>query len=193
METTNKNPKKGFFSKVIIGIITVILIVLMFPKGESIEFEVSEGAIWLNDELIAPFSFPIKKSEEIYKAELLQAKEKVFPVFLSIPENSQMSLDSLRNYSTYLIRTIDQFVNLDSVPVANPTFLSTSTYSVFENLRIQERNFIQLRGPQLRDLFLSAGVALDNVYKRGVLSIDSGKMLKDSIALRTGNFDRIGN
>jgi putative nucleotidyltransferase with HDIG domain len=163
----------------------------MFPKGESIEFEVSEGAIWLNDELIAPFSFPIKKSEEIYKAELLQAKEKVFPVFLSIPENSQMSLDSLRNYSTYLIRTIDQFVNLDSVPVANPTFLSTSTYSVFENLRIQERNFIQLRGPQLRDLFLSAGVALDNVYKRGVLSIDSGKMLKDSIALRTGNFDRI--
>ena len=39
----------------------------MFPKGESIESEVTEGTVWLNDELIAEFSFPIIKSEEIYQ------------------------------------------------------------------------------------------------------------------------------
>lgn len=54
----------GTKRKIIIGLITVILIVMMFPKGESIESEVTEGAIWTNDDLIAPFSFPIIKKNK---------------------------------------------------------------------------------------------------------------------------------
>ncbi|MEJ2617759.1 MAG: hypothetical protein P8Z35_22580 [Ignavibacteriaceae bacterium] len=56
--------------KIIIALVTIILIVLMFPKGESIESEVSVGSIWMNDDLIAPFSFPVYKDPEVYKAEL---------------------------------------------------------------------------------------------------------------------------
>ena len=78
----NKKSGKGLIIKLLMGFITTILIVLMFPKGESIEFEVSEGSIWLYDDLIAPFSFPIKKSEEVYRAEVETAKRSVFPVFL---------------------------------------------------------------------------------------------------------------
>ena len=37
----------GMFTKLAMGFVTIILIVLMFPKGESIEFGVSEGSIWL--------------------------------------------------------------------------------------------------------------------------------------------------
>ena len=43
------NPKE-LFIKILIAIITVILVALMFPKGESIESELTEGAIWLNDD-----------------------------------------------------------------------------------------------------------------------------------------------
>ena len=43
--------------KFLLAVVTVILIVLMFPKGESIESEVSVGAIWIHDDLIASFSF----------------------------------------------------------------------------------------------------------------------------------------
>jgi len=57
----------GIKRKIIIGLITVILIVMMFPKGESIESEVTEGAIWTNDDLIAPFSFPIIKKQRHIK------------------------------------------------------------------------------------------------------------------------------
>ncbi len=51
MSNTKESTKPtGLKRKLIIGIVTVILIVMMFPKGESIEFEVSEGAIWTNDD-----------------------------------------------------------------------------------------------------------------------------------------------
>lgn len=69
----NKKSGKGLFTKFLLGFVTIILIVIMFPKGESIEFEVSEGAIWLYDDLIAPFSFPIKKVMKfIAKKSMLQ-------------------------------------------------------------------------------------------------------------------------
>ncbi len=64
----------GLKRKIIIGLITVILIVMMFPKGESIESEVTEGAIWTNDDLIAPFSFPIIKENQEYQSELKRAQ-----------------------------------------------------------------------------------------------------------------------
>jgi hypothetical protein len=47
--------------KLLIGLAAVILIAMMFPKGESIESDVSVGSIWIHDDLIAPFSFPIIK------------------------------------------------------------------------------------------------------------------------------------
>ena len=78
--------RKGILMKVVMGIITIIVITLLFPKGESLEYEISEGTIWLHDDLIAPFSFPIKKSEEVYKAEIREAEEKVYPIFLSLTE-----------------------------------------------------------------------------------------------------------
>lgn len=191
MNNEYSKSRKGLFFKIVIGIITVILIVIMFPKGESIEFEVSEGAIWLHDDLIAQFSFPVKKSEENYRAELKQAEEKVFPVFINKTENVKLSLDSLRSYNSYLIRVLDQYTESDSAPLAARTFLSANSYKFFQNLRIRERNFVQLNNLRLRDLFSSAAAALDFVYRKGVLSVDSGFLKRDSIAIRTGNLDNI--
>ncbi|HEY4756477.1 MAG TPA: hypothetical protein VIH28_10505, partial [Ignavibacteriaceae bacterium] len=54
--------KESLRIKLLIGLITVVLIVLMFPKAESLEFEVLEGSVWINDDLIAPFSYPILKA-----------------------------------------------------------------------------------------------------------------------------------
>lgn len=191
MSSEIEKSKKGFFIKILIGLITVTLIVFMFPKGESIEFEVSEGAIWLYDDLIAPFSFPVKKAENIYQAELNQARVGVYPVFQNKSENKLVSIDSLRSYSSLLIRTIDYYIDSDSVPAVNPTFLSTSSFSKFLNLRIQERNLINTRIPGLNDLSKSIEAVLDFVYTKGILNVEEGSIMRDSIAVRTGNFDRI--
>ena len=180
----------GMFTKLAMGFVTIILIVLMFPKGESIEFGVSEGSIWLYDDLIAPFSFPIKKSDEIYRAEVEAAKRAVFPVFLDESANKQKSIEALTNYNSYLIKVLDESIESESSTINNPTFLSTPSFLSLQNLRIRERNLIK-SGPPLKNFFNASATALNTVYTRGILSIDSGSQTRDSIALRKGNFDTI--
>ena len=98
--------------KIIVAVVTVILIVLMFPKGESIESEVSVGSIWINDDLIAPFSFPVNKDPEVYQAELKEAAESVYPVFMKNENNVKIILDSLKNYNSYLLKMVDSSLKL---------------------------------------------------------------------------------
>lgn len=177
--------------KIAIAFVTVVLIALMFPKGESIESEVTEGAVWLNDELIAEFSFPIIKSEEIYQSELRAAENKVYPVFISNSGMVAKSIDSLRKYSNYLIEVLDNSADNDSIEIANSSFLSTSSFKIFQSIRLKERNLVKSGVYKLRNLFGATGFVLDKVYKKGVLNINDGEETKDSIAIRVGNVDEI--
>ena len=186
-----KYTPKELLIKLLIAIITVILVALMFPKGESIESELTEGAIWLNDDLIASFSFPIIKSQENYQTELLTAEESVYPVFRDNKDIVTQSIDSLRNYSNYLVEVLDQDISSESEEMLNPTFLTAEAFTKFKSIRIKERNLVKIDGPKLRDLFVAASFALNRVYKKGVLSISSAETMKDSIAIRIGNVDRI--
>ncbi len=186
-----KMEARDLLFKFFIGFVTVAVIALMFPKGESIESEVTEGAIWLNDDLIAPFSFPIIKSEEVYQKELKEAEESVYPVFLRKDERIKESIDSLKSYSAFLVEVIDNNLNRDTIALVNPTFLSTASFNKFQSLRLKEKNLLKSKEPKLRDLFVAAGVVLNEVYKKGVLSVDHDEIEKDSIAIRIGHIDKI--
>ena len=177
--------------KITIAFITIVIIALMFPKGESIESEVTEGTVWLNDDLIAEFSFPIIKSEEVYQKELRAAENKVYPVFISNSGIVEKSIDSLRNYSNILIETLDNTAEKDSNEKLNSTFLSTSSFKIFQSIRLKERNLIYSGIYKLRNLFSAAGFVLNKVYKEGVLNINEGEEKKDSIAIRIGNIDEV--
>ena len=187
----NKTSVKTTIFRIIIALTTVALIALMFPKGESIESEVTEGSIWLKDDLIAPFSFPIIKSPDVYRRQIAAAERTVYPVFIEKNEIENISIDSLQVYNTYLTDIIDQNISSDSVETINPTFLSTATFKKFQSLRTRERNLIDVKGPKLKELFAAARFVLTKIYKAGILNIDSGKESKDSIAVRVGNVDRI--
>lgn len=67
--------------KFFVALVTMILITIMFPRYETIEADYSIGMIWGKEDLIAPFSFPIYKSEVVYQKEVNEVKEKVLPVF----------------------------------------------------------------------------------------------------------------
>jgi len=186
----NKKPGKEIFTKIIMGFVTTLLIMFMFPKGESIEFEVSEGSIWLYDDLIAPFSFPIMKSEEVYRAEVEVAKRNVYPVFLDESTNKQNSIELLINYNADLINALDESIETESTSIANPTFLTTPAFLSLQNLRIRERNLIK-SGVSLKNFFNSAASALRTIYTSGVLSVESAVTVRDTIAVRKGNFDTV--
>jgi len=186
----NNKPGSGLFTKILMGLITTLLIVFMFPKGESIEFEVSEGSVWLYDDLIAPFSFPIMKSEEVYLAEIEEAKKNVYPVFLDESTNKQKSVESLTNYNSYLIEVLDESIESKSNSITNPTFLSTPSFLTLQNLRIRERNLIK-SGLTLKSFFNTAALAIKSVSSNGILSVESNVNMRDTIAVRKGTFDTI--
>jgi len=186
-----KYTSKEIFNKVLIAVVTVILVVLMFPKGESIESELTEGAIWLNDDLIASFSFPIIKSEENYQTESLAAEKSVYPVFLNNKTNVTKSIDSLQDYDSYLVELLDKSIRNELDETSNPSFLSDAAFTKFKSIRMKERNLIQINGPRLRDLFVAARFALNRAYKKGILNINTAEKTNDSIAVRVGNVDRI--
>lgn len=179
---------KGLKRKLIIALLTVILIVMMFPKGESIEFEVSEGAIWTNDDLIAQFSFPIIKDKQIYLEEVNEAQNSVLPVFNSVQTQSG---DSLKTFAAYIISVIDEDLKKTPDAYLNPTFLSIKAFNKFLYLRKQQKENYRGRDKMLDDMFSVCAQVLDDVSKRGVLSINSKTEMRDSIAVRIGNVDKI--
>ncbi len=95
--------------KFFIAFITVILITAMFPKYETIETDYMVGMVWSKEDLIAPFSFPVYKSESVYKREVEEAQSKVFPVFdVNLAKSNESNwLDSLNVQFTKLIKAVE--------------------------------------------------------------------------------------
>ena len=177
--------------RILIALVTVIAIVLMFPKGESLESEVSEGAVWTHDDLIAPFSFPILKDPKIYQAELETAANSVYPVFVKEENGYEKILDSLQSYNRFLVKEIDKDLSNDSLQNVNPTFLSTESFNKFLSLRKQERSLSQNLRLTLTSLTNNIKEIFKDVYKTGVISSDGAAIERDSIAIREGNVDHI--
>ena len=177
--------------KLLIGLVSIILITMMFPKGESIESDVSVGSIWIHNDLIAPFSFPILKDPGVYKTELKAAADNVFPVFIKKDNEVQKSLDSLNYYDAYLLKIIDSSLTSEKLKEFNPTFLTSTSFNVFKKLRREERNMLSNRTLNFKQLFMIVRNALVSVYRNGIVNEDSARIKRDSIAIRTGNIDKI--
>lgn len=180
--------KSSLKLKFLIGLSAVILIVLMFPKGESIESEVTVGSIWIHDDLIAPFSFPILKDQQIYQAELKKVSNSIYPVYVKQSEAVDAILDTIKNYDAFLIRIIDSTFSNGGEENLNPTFLSTTSFNTFQSLRQQERNMLQKSN--LKDILSNLNNIISSVYKNGIIDQPPSNG-KDSVAVRTGNVDRI--
>ena len=182
--------RKSLRIKLLILFVTVVLVVMMFPGGESIESEVTVGSIWLHDDLIANNSFPIYKSPEEYKQEKRRASESVLPIFQKKENVLSLALDSLENYNQYLISVIDRDLE-GTQPENNQVFLSPASYNSFKNLRQSESTFSAPNNQNLRYILSLSENIIRDVYKNGILNLLYNEIKKDSIAVRTGKFDNI--
>lgn len=175
----------------LIVLATIVLIVLMFPKGESLESEVSVGSVWTNDDLIAPFSFPVYKDPQVYKKEVQEAEQGVYSVFTKNENVVKSNLDSLKIYDEFLTKTINAVLTNKSQTRENPTFLSSQSYNAFVNVLKQEKNLGSRNKLTLQKLFATARDVLNNIYRKGVIETSNVNLKGDSISIRVGNIDRI--
>lgn len=175
--------------KIIIVLITIILIVLMFPKGEAIESEVNVGSIWIHDDLIASTTFEVLKDPTVYEKEKQQAVAKILPIFIRDNNVAAMSLDSVRKYNNL----ISKFVVTDSRKkenVTSPIFLSNKSYEILLRLKKAPASFRDLKVKSLNQILQLAYNMLERIYQRGLLSYTYKEISRDSITIREGKFER---
>jgi putative nucleotidyltransferase with HDIG domain len=184
--------KNSLRVKLLILFSAALLIVFMFPKGESIESEVNIGAIWIQEDLIAPFSFPVYKEAEVYRKELKNSASLVYPVFIKDDNALKTSLDTLKKYSAFLFNAVDSAIEYQLPETFNPTFLSAGSFKTLITLRKKEKLSQGRRGIKAELITFSEDI-LNKLYEQSILSLNYNQIEKESIAVRTKNIDKIEN
>ncbi len=68
-------------SKVFLFLISIVVLVILFPKEGKFKYEYAKGKPWLHSELIAPFDFAIQKSKRELESEEKEALGQLKPYF----------------------------------------------------------------------------------------------------------------
>ncbi len=175
--------------KILIIIVTIILIVMMFPKGESIESGVTVGSVWIKDDIIASTTFEVLKSSDIFETEQMQAASRVQPIFLRDNSISSLTIDSLRKYNRVLPNLIDSRRIDGGSP--NTAFLSNNSFEIFSRFKRRAASFNGVKTYSLTEVLRLSRDLLERVYQRGLLNLSYKEINRDSISVRDGKFERV--
>lgn len=158
--------------KFIIAAGTVVLIVIMFPNYETIETDYSVGMVWSKEDLIAPFSFPIYKSESVYQKELEEARSKVYPVFDKNPDKENIGLnwlDSLNVFFQSLVKVYEYNQQITRETTL-PEEKRTTSNTIFERLKSElQVSFTEAEWNAIFSMFSSQGET--DAFKKKIIQI----------------------
>ncbi|MFN8206678.1 MAG: HDIG domain-containing protein [Bacteroidales bacterium] len=90
--------KFSSLSRVFLYLCTILVLFWMFPREAKFRYEFQKGRPWMHETLIAPFDFPIYKSDAILKAEkdsLLKTLLLYFRIDTLVSSTESQRLDSL--------------------------------------------------------------------------------------------------
>ncbi len=89
---------QSFIYKVILFLITVFSLVYLFPRSGGFKYNYQTGKPWPYETLLAPFDFPIAKSEEELNAERLAVAQESPLIFTRDTLAEQRSLERTRKW-----------------------------------------------------------------------------------------------
>jgi hypothetical protein len=164
----------------------IILLALMFPRGEQIEVDARVGTIWAQRDLIAPFSFPINRDEQEYEADVGEARRAVYPVF------ERDSTAPVR-YRTAVGQTFSGLTAALAVPAGDTVQLHPPTSGL--NVRFTDQEWRDLRALHARgrtEVLESTVVAIGSEFlQAGLLDRPKSQLEASDIALRRGKTEEI--
>lgn len=89
--------KHGIIFKVLLFLITTALIVFIFPREGKFKYEFTKGKPWPHEDLIAPFDFPIYKSEQLLSEEQQTVKDNLKIYFFKSQASENQALTYYQN------------------------------------------------------------------------------------------------
>ncbi len=167
---------------------TVILIVLMMPRGGALEADAIVGNVWMQDDLIADFSFPVLKNSMKYKQEVEEEKKSILPVYVYTEDPLRQSLDSVNSYLDNLPAMLKHITAASTGEENNPTFLSAKAFAELSSLYLKnlEKNFTANTLVVLRK---DVGERINDFYTKGILGEAPGDYQGQNITIRKKNVD----
>jgi len=153
---------------------------LLFPKGESIESEVTVGSIWTKPDLIASKSFEILKNENQYKSEVKAALKFVYPIY---SRNTEIERKQVENFNIFSDSLLNYLKTGESNSNIFPKIIKDSVWAVLKN------NSILPKGEkiQLEQYLTKLGTTLRKIYKIGILS-KSAKKGQIYLTIKNGKY-----
>jgi len=94
--------KQALVYKIFLFIASTLLVIYLLPKGGQFKYDFQKGKPWQYENLYAPFSFTIKKSEEAIAIEKAEIRKNAVPYFdfdASSVEQSKSKFQELLNES----------------------------------------------------------------------------------------------
>ena len=85
------NIYKGF-----LVLLSIVLLVQLFPRQPGFEYEYQQGRPWMHEDLIAPFTFAVLKTDQELQQERDQIREEFVPFFKRLPEVKSSMMESFR-------------------------------------------------------------------------------------------------
>lgn len=163
----NNNMSQGFLKNnktfmIFLAVIAVVLIVYSMPKNRSRHYEFSQGKPWTYNELIAPFSFSIEKSEEDLKIEIDSLRANFSPYF---------SYDN-----SVAQRVISSFESLYSDSLHSR--ISSHTYKALHN-RLKEIYEVGIISPEAEELLKGSRASHLRIYSGNASSFLSIKDIRN--------------
>jgi putative nucleotidyltransferase with HDIG domain len=191
---------KTVASKIIIALLLSILLALLFPRGESIEFDYKVGAIWAQNDLIAPFSFPILRDERAYQQDVEEARKNVYDVFERDSAETDRDLSQLKTFfrevrEALLLREAYVRDERISAPEASQDSAEFTTAARRLSIPLSERDWETLAGLERSgrlDAFeRSLTLVIENYLRAGILDRAKSVLTRPEIALRHGTNEEI--
>lgn len=182
----NKGLKNSVSIKVFLLLITTLLIVLMFPRGESIDSEIQVNSIWIKDDLIASQTFEVLKDQAVIEKERRVAVSEVYPVFIKKNSVKDEVLNAFDNNSKKLYEYIVTAKRYpDSILSYTDIGLSINTFTTF--LKIYEKYYGRTISLKQTNEFCKSEIK--RIYRRGYLNRLYSQIAKDTISVRNGKYE----
>lgn len=166
----------------------VVLLALMFPRGESVDLEYKVGSVWARTDLIAPFAFPVFRDPADVAADVRRARAAATRVHVrrdTAPAEQTAHLDTL--IAALRRVSIGRDVVHDS---AGPGLVLQAA-----GLRFSDREWELLArlGPAggLATMRAVIGRTLTELLQAGVLEGSRDSLRNGEVAIRSGGVEEI--
>jgi putative nucleotidyltransferase with HDIG domain len=183
--------------KIGIALVLTAAVAVMFPRGESADFDYKVGAVWARKDLISPFSFPILRDDKEYARDIEEAKRKVFSVFerdTLASENQTAMIDSffVRLNEGLDARRSSRRENRPQAPADSSRFarIASSLDIPFSEKEWDVLSMLASRG-DLREMRRVLGSAAREFLRTGILDRPKNSFAREDIAMRKGTVEEL--